>query len=59
MDGTTFVDADGKLAESWCDVELINLTPWRARQLRRIHWRHLPRRCAVLHATAELLAGAE
>ncbi len=55
MHGTTFVDADGKLAEWLCDVQLLNLTTKRAQQLRRIHQLHRPDDCSVHLAAAVLL----
>ncbi|WP_405490879.1 hypothetical protein [Nocardia sp. NBC_00511] len=46
-----FVHADGVLAESLCQVELLGLTARRAEQLRLLHRGHEPDACAVLAAS--------
>jgi hypothetical protein len=55
--GSTYVEADGKLAERLCHVELLNLTEARARELVSIHAEHHPDNCAVHLACAVLLCG--
>lgn len=53
---STFVQADGKLAEVMCQVYLLELTVERARELRWIHREHPPDECIVhLEAAALLL----
>ncbi|WP_280271658.1 hypothetical protein [Nocardia wallacei] len=51
----TFVHADGKLAEFMCQVYLMDLTPARAWELRRIHRSHHPDECMVHLEAASLL----
>jgi hypothetical protein len=42
-----FVDADGRLAEHMCQVQLLGLTFTRALELRALHNRHRPDDCRV------------
>ncbi|WP_280475909.1 hypothetical protein [Nocardia asiatica] len=52
---TTFVQADGVLAEVMCQVCLLGLTVERARQLLDIHCEHHPDECLVHLEAAYLL----
>ena len=56
VDTSTFVYADGPLAELLCRVRLIGLTPERAEYLRRIHAADAPDDCPVHLAALQLLA---
>ncbi|MBF6340652.1 hypothetical protein IU450_32860 [Nocardia abscessus] len=52
---STFVYADGPLAEAMCQVHLLDLTVGRARELRDIHREHHPDGCVVHLEAAYLL----
>ncbi|MGS2807666.1 MULTISPECIES: hypothetical protein [Nocardia] len=52
---STFVQADGMLAEVMCQVHLLELTVERARRLRYIHREHHPDECVVHLEAAYLL----
>lgn len=54
---STFVYADGMLAEVMCQVHLLGLTVERARELRDIHREHRPDECVVHLEAACLLLG--
>ncbi|AXK87757.1 hypothetical protein SAMN05421776_13216 [Nocardia farcinica] len=50
----TFVQADGMLAEFMCQVQLLDLTVERARELLYIHRHHHPDEC-IVHLEAACL----
>ncbi|MBF6235190.1 hypothetical protein [Nocardia farcinica] len=50
----TFVQADGMLAEFMCQVQLLDLTVERARELLYIHRHHPPDEC-IVHLEAACL----
>ncbi|MBB5915564.1 hypothetical protein BJY24_004476 [Nocardia transvalensis] len=52
---STFVHADGRLAEVMCQVHLMALTPPRAWELWDIHRTHRPDECLVHLESAYLL----
>ncbi|MEV6325980.1 hypothetical protein AB0M45_33165 [Nocardia sp. NPDC051787] len=52
---STFIHADGLLAEFMCQVYLIELTPERAQQLLYTHREHHPDECVVHLQAAYLL----
>ncbi|WP_174185342.1 hypothetical protein [Nocardia barduliensis] len=52
---STFVHADGVLAEVMCRVHLLELTVERARQLLQLHCEHHPDECMVHLEAAYLL----